>query len=50
MFNWHFTMRGPADSEYEKGIYHGKIEFPIEYPFKAPDLTFFTVLLPNVSF
>ena len=42
LFNWHFTIRGPKDSDFEKGIYHGKIIFPVEYPFKPPDLYFLT--------
>ena len=43
MFNWHFTIRGPKDTSFEKGIYHGKIEFPVDYPFKPPDIYFSTV-------
>lgn len=43
LFNWHFTIRGPKESDFEKGIYHGKIIFPVEYPFKPPDLYFLTV-------
>ena len=50
MFNWHFTIRGPPDSEYEEGIYHGKIEFPVEYPFKPPDLYFITVNRLHIIF
>lgn len=25
MFDWHFTIRGPRDTEFEGGIYHGRI-------------------------
>ena len=42
LFEWHFTIRGPKDSDYEGGLYHGKIKLPDEYPFKAPDLIFLT--------
>mmetsp|Transcript_9324 Transcript_9324/g.18462 ORF Transcript_9324/g.18462 Transcript_9324/m.18462 type:complete len:382 (+) Transcript_9324:81-1226(+) len=42
MFEWHFTIRGPADTEFEGGIYHGKILLPPEYPFKPPDIVFLT--------
>mmetsp|Transcript_14 Transcript_14/g.25 ORF Transcript_14/g.25 Transcript_14/m.25 type:complete len:330 (-) Transcript_14:45-1034(-) len=47
MFEWHFTIRGPSDSPYEMGIYHGKIYLPHEYPFKPPDIVFLT---PNGRF
>ena len=26
IFIWHFTLLGPKDSDYENGLYHGKIE------------------------
>jgi len=25
MFEWHFTIRGPRDTEFEGGVYHGRI-------------------------
>ena|SRR3990167_357765 len=40
MFEWHFTIRGSKGTDYEGGLYHGKITLPDEYPFKAPDMTF----------
>jgi ubiquitin-conjugating enzyme E2 J1 len=42
MFEWHFTMRGPDDSEFEGGIYHGRILLRSEYPFKPPDIMLLT--------
>jgi len=42
MFEWHFTIRGPADSEFAGGVYHGKILLPPEYPFKPPNIVFCT--------
>jgi len=42
MFEWHFTIRGPADSEFAGGVYHGKILLPPEYPFKPPNIVFVT--------
>ena len=39
---WHFTLKGPPDSPYEGGLYHGEIIFPFEYPLKPPDIVFFT--------
>ena len=35
------------NDEYQGGLYHGKIIFPIEYPNKAPKLIFIT---PNGRF
>ena len=42
LFEWHFTLRGVKGSDYENGLYHGKIILPEEYPLKAPDLVFLT--------
>lgn len=46
-FDWHFTMRGPEDSPYADGLYHGRIEFPNDYPFAPPNFLFLT---PNGRF
>ncbi|KNH06876.1 Ubiquitin-conjugating enzyme E2 [Perkinsela sp. CCAP 1560/4] len=42
IFQWHFTLRGPMDSPYEEGFYHGKLLFPANYPFEPPDIFFLT--------
>lgn len=42
LFEWHFTLRGPQDTVFEKGLYHGKLTLPSEYPFKAPHVIFLT--------
>lgn len=42
MFVWHFTIRGAAQTDFEGGIYHGKILLPAEYPFKPPNIMFTT--------
>ena len=47
MLTWHFTIKGPKDTPFEGGIYHGKIMFPQSYPFKPPDIYFLT---PNGRF
>ncbi|KAG0555341.1 hypothetical protein KC19_12G162400 [Ceratodon purpureus] len=47
IFEWHFAIRGPSDSEFEGGIYHGRIQLPPEYPFKPPA---FMLLTPNGRF
>ncbi|KAK0520566.1 hypothetical protein OC835_007167 [Tilletia horrida] len=44
IFEWHFTLRGPQDTEFEHGLYHGRILLPPEYPFRPPNLM---VLTPN---
>ncbi|DAZ99561.1 TPA: hypothetical protein N0F65_001389 [Lagenidium giganteum] len=47
MFDWHFTLRGPRDTEFEGGIYHGRILLPSDYPFKPPNIM---LLTPNGRF
>ena len=42
MFDWHFTLRGPKDTSFEGGIYHGRILLPNDYPFKPPNILFLT--------
>ncbi|XP_018024119.1 ubiquitin-conjugating enzyme E2 J1 [Hyalella azteca] len=42
LFEWHFTLRGPVNTEFEEGIYHGRIILPSEYPMKPPDIIFIT--------
>lgn len=43
IFEWHFTVRGPPDSEFEDGIYHGRLLLPTDYPLKPPDFIMLTV-------
>ncbi|KAK0396124.1 hypothetical protein QR680_001578 [Steinernema hermaphroditum] len=47
LFEWHFTIRGPPDSDFTGGIYHGRIIFPAEYPMKPPTVI---LLTPNGRF
>uniref|UniRef100_A0A8D9BKB0 Ubiquitin-conjugating enzyme E2 J1 n=1 Tax=Cacopsylla melanoneura TaxID=428564 RepID=A0A8D9BKB0_9HEMI len=42
LFEWHFSIRGPPDSEFEGGIYHGRIILPNEYPMKPPNIILLT--------
>ncbi|XP_013414338.1 ubiquitin-conjugating enzyme E2 J1 [Lingula anatina] len=42
LFEWHFTIRGPADTEFEGGIYHGRIVLPPDYPMKPPSIILLT--------
>ena len=43
LFEWHFTIRGPTETPYENGIYHGKIVLPNNWPMSPPDIYFLTV-------
>lgn len=47
LFEWHFTVRGPPDSEFAGGRYHGRITLPPEYPMKPPSII---LLTPNGRF
>lgn len=42
ILNWNFLIRGPPDSPYAGGEYHGVLLFPSEYPFKPPGIKMFT--------
>lgn len=46
IFEWHFTIRGPPDTDFVGGIYHGRILLSPEYPFKPPHIIFLTVRTP----
>lgn len=52
LFDWHFTVKGPEDTAYEKGLYHGRLILPIEYPIKPPKFIILTVTYnqPNGRF
>jgi len=47
LFEWHFTIKGPPDSEFANGLYHGRILLPDRYPFAPPDIM---ILTPNGRF
>ena len=36
------TFAGPESSPYEGGLYHGKLVFPAEFPFKPPSIYMIT--------
>ncbi|KAF5506046.1 Ubiquitin-conjugating enzyme E2 J1 [Colletotrichum siamense] len=42
LFEWHFTFRGPPNSSYSDGIYHGRIVLPPTYPLRPPSFRFLT--------
>eukprot|EP00090_Calanus_glacialis_P036751 TRINITY_DN6281_c0_g1_i1.p1 TRINITY_DN6281_c0_g1~~TRINITY_DN6281_c0_g1_i1.p1 ORF type:complete len:225 (-),score=46.12 TRINITY_DN6281_c0_g1_i1:185-859(-) len=47
LLEWHYVVRGPDDSSYKGGLYHGKLVFPSEFPFKPPSIYMTT---PNGRF
>ncbi|KAA3669820.1 ubiquitin-conjugating enzyme E2 J1, partial [Paragonimus westermani] len=42
LFEWHFTIRGPEDTEFSGGLYHGRILLPSEYPMRPPNIVLLT--------
>ncbi|KAF9779216.1 UBC-like protein [Thelephora terrestris] len=42
ILNWNYLIRGPPDSPFEGGEYHGVLMFPPEYPFKPPGIKMLT--------
>merc|ERR1719305_163195 len=47
LFEWHFTLRGPRDSDFAGGLYHGRIVLPVNYPLSPPSIM---MLNPNGRF
>ncbi len=41
-FSWEIIMKGPSNSPYKDGKYVLDINFPQDYPFKPPKVTFVT--------
>ena len=44
---WHYTVEGPPESPYHGGLYHGKLEFPSDFPYNPPSVY---MLTPNGRF
>ena len=47
LLEWHYCVSGPEQSPYHGGLYHGKLVFPAEFPFKPPSIYMIT---PNGRF
>jgi len=47
ILEWHYIVTGPENSPYEGGVFHGKLVFPREFPFKPPSIYMIT---PNGRF
>jgi len=47
ILTWHYCLRGPLDTPYEGGYFHGLLKFPRDFPFKPPSIL---MLTPNGRF
>lgn len=42
ILEWHYVIVGSPDSPYDGGLYHGKLVFPREFPFRPPAIYMIT--------
>ncbi|EIE22440.1 UBC-like protein [Coccomyxa subellipsoidea C-169] len=42
LLEWHYVLEGSANSDYESGVYHGKVIFSQQYPYKPPSIIMLT--------
>ena len=50
MFAWEGCIFGPEDTPYHGGVFKLSIQFPVDYPFRAPHVRFLTKIYhPNIN-
>lgn len=50
IFKWEGVLFGPADSPYAGGVFKVQIQYPVDYPFTPPRVTFTTrIYHPNIN-